>query len=229
MEILKTNEEIMIASVCYIEVNEHSLIQPRKFYELFKRNPSQYKENGSNHNATFPKANKGMQSFLGTLYYYIIFIQDFAVFGAALYEVKDECFGKEGDLSTARQNFEALKVKVSEAPIRRHFDQEKDVYSILFFKNGPGPLHCCKCMMGSITRNRSIGTITDIETCYTHLAGRILRVYKRFSTSEWLTKSKSLFEGEIQWARIQEKECAFSKLIKASVTNFVDITETLAP
>ncbi|OWZ22557.1 hypothetical protein PHMEG_0002720 [Phytophthora megakarya] len=62
----------------------------------------------------FPKTKKGVQSFLGALNYYSRFIQDFAVFGAALRQLKDEDFGKGGDLSTARRSFDALKVEVAE-------------------------------------------------------------------------------------------------------------------
>ncbi|KAG2761509.1 hypothetical protein PC129_g18450 [Phytophthora cactorum] len=40
----------------------------------------------------FPTSRKGMQSFLGALYYYGRFIQEFAVYGAALYQLKDGDF-----------------------------------------------------------------------------------------------------------------------------------------
>ncbi|KAE9163080.1 hypothetical protein PF005_g30592 [Phytophthora fragariae] len=41
---------------------------------------------------TFPRTKKGMQSFLGALNHYNRFIQDFAVYGAALYQLKDDDF-----------------------------------------------------------------------------------------------------------------------------------------
>ncbi|OWY93864.1 LOW QUALITY PROTEIN: hypothetical protein PHMEG_00036581 [Phytophthora megakarya] len=40
----------------------------------------------------FPKSKKGMQQFLGSLNYYSRFIQDFAVYGAALYQLKEDDF-----------------------------------------------------------------------------------------------------------------------------------------
>ncbi|KAG3089764.1 hypothetical protein PI125_g17910 [Phytophthora idaei] len=57
----------------------------------------------------FPTTKRGMQSFLGALNYYGRFIQDFAVYGAALYQLKDEAFAPGGDLTTARRSFDALK------------------------------------------------------------------------------------------------------------------------
>ncbi|GMF15267.1 unnamed protein product [Phytophthora fragariaefolia] len=51
----------------------------------------------------FPRTIKGVQAFLGALNYYSRFIQDIAVYGAALYD-----FGPGGDLSTAKRSFAAL-------------------------------------------------------------------------------------------------------------------------
>ncbi|KAG2870686.1 hypothetical protein PC119_g25930 [Phytophthora cactorum] len=73
-----------------------------------------------------------MQSFLGALNYYSRFIQDFAVYGAALYQLKEEDFGPGGDLSVAQRAFEALQTKVAEAPIMKHFDRTKEVHVMLF-------------------------------------------------------------------------------------------------
>ncbi|RAW19691.1 hypothetical protein PC110_g23867, partial [Phytophthora cactorum] len=42
---------------------------------------------------SFPISKRGMQSFLGALNYYSRFIQDFAVYGTALYQLKEEDFG----------------------------------------------------------------------------------------------------------------------------------------
>ncbi|KAG2767614.1 hypothetical protein PC116_g23574 [Phytophthora cactorum] len=73
-----------------------------------------------------------MQSFFGALNYYSRFIQDFAVYGAALYQLKEEDFGPRGDLSVAQRAFEAQQTKVAEAPILKHFDRIKEVHVILF-------------------------------------------------------------------------------------------------
>ncbi|KAG3052037.1 hypothetical protein PC121_g17508 [Phytophthora cactorum] len=75
---------------------------------------------------------RGMQSFFGALNYYSRFIQDFAVYGAALYQLKKEDFGPRGDLSVAQRAFEAQQTKVAEAPILKHFDRIKEVHVILF-------------------------------------------------------------------------------------------------
>ncbi|GMF15596.1 unnamed protein product [Phytophthora fragariaefolia] len=73
-----------------------------------------------------------MQSFLAALNYYGRFVQGLAVYGAVLYQLKDEDFAPAGDLSVARGAFTALRRKVAEAQILRHFDGPKDVYIMLY-------------------------------------------------------------------------------------------------
>ncbi|OWZ17154.1 hypothetical protein PHMEG_0008947 [Phytophthora megakarya] len=81
----------------------------------------------------FPKSKTGMQQFLGSLNYYSRFIQDFAVYGAALYyQLKEADFFKGGDLAATKESFTALQRKVAEAPILRHFDAKKEVHIMLY-------------------------------------------------------------------------------------------------
>ncbi|KAG3067122.1 hypothetical protein PI125_g23713 [Phytophthora idaei] len=81
---------------------------------------------------SFPSSKRGMQSFLGVQKYYSRFVQDFAVYSAALYQLMEEDFGPGGDLSMARRAFEALQTKVAEAPILKHFDRTKEAHVMLF-------------------------------------------------------------------------------------------------
>ncbi|GMF24388.1 unnamed protein product [Phytophthora fragariaefolia] len=81
---------------------------------------------------SFPKTKIGVEAFLGALNYYSRFIQDFAVYGAALYQVREEDFGPGGDLSTAKRSFTALQTKVADATILKHFDGAKAVHVMLF-------------------------------------------------------------------------------------------------
>ncbi|OWY95663.1 hypothetical protein PHMEG_00034272 [Phytophthora megakarya] len=81
---------------------------------------------------SFPTSKKSMQSFLGTLNYYSRFIQDFAVYAPALYQLKEEDFEPGGDLSVARQSFARLQQKIGDAPILRHFDRQKEIHVTLF-------------------------------------------------------------------------------------------------
>ncbi|GMF17692.1 unnamed protein product [Phytophthora fragariaefolia] len=81
---------------------------------------------------SFPKTKKGVQAFLGALNYYSRFIQDFAVYGAALYQVPEEAFGPGGVLSSAKRSFTALQTKVADASILKHFDRGKKVHVMLF-------------------------------------------------------------------------------------------------
>ncbi|OWZ08070.1 reverse transcriptase, partial [Phytophthora megakarya] len=58
------------------------------------------------------------------------FIQDFAVYEAALYQLKEDDFSEGGDLAAAE--FTALQRRVAEAPILRHFDAKKEVHITLY-------------------------------------------------------------------------------------------------
>ncbi|KAG3052034.1 hypothetical protein PC121_g17507 [Phytophthora cactorum] len=79
-----------------------------------------------------------------------------------------------------------------------------------------------------------------LKTCYMQLAGKTLHVYTRFSTLEWVHKSKSLFGRAVQFAvllspwhlkvqRVKEQDVVFAQLLQSSITNFVDLEESLAP
>ncbi|GMF34609.1 unnamed protein product [Phytophthora fragariaefolia] len=73
----------------------------------------------------FPTTKKGMQAFLGALNYYGRFIQNLAVYGVILYQIKEDDFAPGDDLTAAKAAFAELKTKVVEAPILRHFDSGK--------------------------------------------------------------------------------------------------------
>ncbi|GMF44362.1 unnamed protein product [Phytophthora fragariaefolia] len=81
---------------------------------------------------SFLKTKKGKQAFLGALNYYSRFIQEFAVYDAALYQVREEDVRPGGDLFTAKRSFTALQAKVADAPILKHFDRAKEVHVMLF-------------------------------------------------------------------------------------------------
>ncbi|OWZ01979.1 hypothetical protein PHMEG_00026541 [Phytophthora megakarya] len=179
------------------------------------------------------------------------------LFGAALYQLKDDDFEEDGDLTTARRSFDMLKQKVAEAPILRHFDNTKEVHIMLFANEWAlsttllqlheaklHPVRFCGRVLKDAEMNyhpaekEVLALLLLLKTCYTQLAGRTLHVYTRFSTLEWITKSKSLFGGAVQWAvllspwhlivqRIKENECAFTRLLPSTVTNFVDIDDSL--
>ncbi|KAE8885407.1 hypothetical protein PF003_g30742 [Phytophthora fragariae] len=206
---------------------------------------------------TFPRTKKGMQSFLGALNYYNRFIQDFAVYGAALYQLKDDDFAPGGDLSVARRCFATLQQKVATAPILRHFDRAKEVHVMLFANEWAlsstllqmhdeklHPVRFCGRVLKDTEMNyhpaekEVLALLLLLKTCYTQLTGKTLRVYTRFSTLEWITKSKSLFGRAVQFAvllspwhlivqRVKESDCAFIQLLQSTVTSFVNIDESL--
>ncbi|OWY93428.1 LOW QUALITY PROTEIN: hypothetical protein PHMEG_00037186 [Phytophthora megakarya] len=70
---------------------------------------------------SFPKTKRGMQQFLGASNYYSRFIQYVVVFGAAVYQLKDEDFEIESNLSAANESFSA-----------KHFDDKEEIYVMLY-------------------------------------------------------------------------------------------------
>ncbi|OWY94280.1 hypothetical protein PHMEG_00036033, partial [Phytophthora megakarya] len=83
------------------------------FVPVFDRrsDSSKYKKVSRDQETIVPTHEKGMQSFLGALNYYSRFIQDFAVFGAGLYQLKDDDFENDSYLTMARRSFDMLKQK----------------------------------------------------------------------------------------------------------------------
>ena len=73
-----------------------------------------------------------MQGFLGALNYYSRFVQNLAVYGAAIYQLKDDDFTSKTNLDNTRASFAMLKRKVAESPILRHFDSTKEAQVMVF-------------------------------------------------------------------------------------------------
>ncbi|KAE8984691.1 hypothetical protein PF011_g20683 [Phytophthora fragariae] len=168
---------------------------------------------------SFPRSKKRMQPFLGALNYYSRFIQDFAVYGAALYQVKHEDFAPGGDLPAARRSFATLQQKVAEAPILRHFSRDLPVHVTLFanewavsttlMQEHDGlmhPVRFCGRVLKDAEMNyhpaekEVLALLQLLKVCYAQLAGRTIHVYTRFSTLDWVHKSKSLFGRATQCA-----------------------------
>ncbi|OWY96015.1 hypothetical protein PHMEG_00033827 [Phytophthora megakarya] len=200
-----------------------------------------------------------MQQFLGSLNYYSRFMQDFAVYGAALYQLKEDDFSEGGgDLAAAKESFTALQQKVTEAPILRHFDSKKEVHIMLYANEWAlsatlmqmhddklHPIRICGRVLKDAEMNyhsaekEVLALLLLLKVCYTQLAGKPLHVYTRFSTFGWVHKSKSLFGRAVQFAvllspwqlevqRVREKDCVFTQLLHSTITNFVDLDDSLA-
>ncbi|OWZ06880.1 hypothetical protein PHMEG_00020805, partial [Phytophthora megakarya] len=193
----------------------------------------------------FPKSKKGMQQFLN---YYSRFIQDFAVYGAAQYQLKKVDFFEERDLAAAKESVTALQRKVAEAPILRHFDVKKEIHIMLYTNEWAlkqmhddklHPVRICGRVLKDAKMNyhsaekEVLALLLLLKVCYTQLAGKALRVYTRFSTLGWVHKSKSLFGRAVLFAqlevqRVREKVCVFTQLLQSTIANFVDLDDSLA-
>ncbi|OWZ08549.1 reverse transcriptase [Phytophthora megakarya] len=103
-------------------------------------------------NLPFPIKLKAMQSFLGSLNYYSRFIEDFAVYAAILYELREADFheiakmdteetqaedgqltGGERDMWVRGKNaFTMPKAKIIATPVLKHFDPERTPIIVLY-------------------------------------------------------------------------------------------------
>ncbi|GMF17723.1 unnamed protein product [Phytophthora fragariaefolia] len=186
----------------------------------------------------FPSSKKGMQSFLGA-----------PIITGASYKA---WLGTRGA-------FTALRRKVAEAPILRHFDGSKDVYIMLYANEWAlsstlmqmqdevlHPVRFCGRVLKENDLNyhpaekEVLALIQVLKVCYTLLAGKTLHVYTRFSTLEWVFQSKSLFGRLVQFAlfrsqwhlkikRVRERDIEFAKLLQSSITPFVSLDDATAP
>ncbi|GMF47846.1 unnamed protein product [Phytophthora fragariaefolia] len=147
---------------------------------------------------SFLKTKKGVPAFLGALIYYSRFIQDFAVYGAAVYQVPEEDFGPGGDMATAKRSFTALHTKVADVPILKHFDRAKEVLVMMFANDWAltntlmqehdrvmHPIRFCDRVLKDNEVNyhpaekEVLALLLLLKTCYTQLAGRTINAYTK--------------------------------------------------
>ncbi|OWY90513.1 reverse transcriptase [Phytophthora megakarya] len=103
-------------------------------------------------NLPFPTKLKAMQSFLGSLNYYSGFIEDFAVYAAILYKLREADFheiakmgaeetraddsqrtgGERDRWARAKNAFTMLKAKIIATPVLKHFDPERTPVIVLY-------------------------------------------------------------------------------------------------
>ncbi|OWZ15536.1 hypothetical protein PHMEG_00010798 [Phytophthora megakarya] len=218
---------------CRISVSftKSIFVQPRVDFLSHTMSPAgihaDVKKMNSVANLPFRKPKKGVQSFLGGLNYYSRFVQDFAVYAAALYQAKDDDFGVDGNLNAAKQSFTILQQKVVEAPILRHFDRAKPVYVTLFANEWALSLTLLQKHDEKIHpvqfcgRKRGVFPITVAEgVLYATVRSDHTCLYTVFD-ARLGTQSKTLFGRTTQFAvmlspwylvdtRVKEKECAFA-------------------
>ena len=153
-----------------------------------------------------------MQGFLWALNNYNRFVQNLAVYGAVLYQLKDDDFISGGNLEHARASFAMLKLKVAESPISRHFDSKKAA-DVMLFANGwalrstlmqlhDDKLHlvrfCGRVLKESEVNyhpaeRKVLARLHLMKIMHTLFTGRTIHVYTRFSTLEWISTSKTLY------------------------------------
>ncbi|POM72382.1 LOW QUALITY PROTEIN: Hypothetical protein PHPALM_10905 [Phytophthora palmivora] len=196
-------------------------------------------------------SSEGIRADSNKINYYSRFIHDFAVYGAALYQLKDADFAPGGDLTVAKRSFAAIQQKVMDAAILRHFDRDKEVHVMLFadewalssalMQEHDGKLHpvrfCGRVLKDAEMNYHSAEKEILALLLLLKLTGRTIPVYTRFSTFDWVHKSTTLFGRTTQFAvmlsswhlvRVKERDCSFALLLQAGLTSFVDLDDSLA-
>ena len=184
-----------------------------------------------------------MQGFLGALNYYNRFVQNLAVYGAVLYQLKDDDFISGTNLENARASFAMLKLKIAESPILRHFDSKKEAHVMLFANDWAlsstlmqlhddklHPVRFCGRVLKESEVNyhpaerEVLALLHLLKITHTLLTGRTIHVYTRFSTLEWVFTSKTLYGRAVSFAvllspyhlmikRASERDTDFGQLL----------------
>ncbi|OWZ03715.1 hypothetical protein PHMEG_00024503 [Phytophthora megakarya] len=179
----------------------------------------------------FPKSKKGMQ-----------YLWSRAI------SVEGRQFLRRGDLAATEASFATLQRKVADAPIVRHFDAKKEVHIMLYANEWALSATLMQMHDDKLHPARFCGrVIKDAEMNYRSVEKealafwrkKTLHVYIRFSTYGWVHKSKSLFGRAVQFAvllspwqlevqPVREKDCVFTQLLQLTITNFVDLDDSLS-
>ncbi|OWY91116.1 hypothetical protein PHMEG_00040441 [Phytophthora megakarya] len=162
-----------------------------------------------------------MQQFLSSLNYYSRFIQDFAVYGAALYQLKEDDFFEVGYLAAAKESFTAFQRKVAEAPILRHFDAKKEVLIMLYANEWALSTTLMQMHVDKLHPVRFCGRVLkDAEMNYHSAEKEVLAAQVQFAVL--------LLPWQLKVQRVREKDYVFIQLLQSTITKFVDLDESLA-
>ncbi|OWY91333.1 reverse transcriptase [Phytophthora megakarya] len=198
-------------------------------------------------NLPFPKTQKGVQSFLGSLNYYAKFIEDLPVLAATLYETSDEQLRSGRDLEKPRHAFKILKDRLVSTPLFQHPGPGKQYVIILHANPGAISAVLRQIYDGTILPVRFVGRVLQdaelryhpaekevlallrvLNTCHTMITScseKKIRVYTRYS----LFKSKTVDGRCLKWAvnlspwdldirRVENDEDGLSAILGAGIT-----------
>lgn len=167
----------------------------------------------------FPRSVKEVQKFLGSINYYHRFINNFATYAGALYELTDARLKDGTQLDHAKTAFEALKKALCEAPLLRHVDRTRPLSLVLYTNNWAFGAAVCQEFEEEMhpvrfyskvfqdnergytpAEKEVLALLKTLEAAADVFAGQEITVYARYSTMKWLFDSKSLTGRAVQWA-----------------------------
>ncbi|OWZ09996.1 reverse transcriptase [Phytophthora megakarya] len=173
-------------------------------------------------NLPFPKAQKGVQSLLGSLNYYAKFIEDLLVLAATLYETSDEQLRSGRELEKPKHAFKILKDRLVSTPLLQHPDPGRQYVIILHAnpwaisavlgQDHDGTIIFVR-FVGRVLQNaelryhpadkRGLALLCVLNTCHTMITScseKKIRVYTRYLVLAWLFKSKTVDGRCLKWA-----------------------------
>ncbi|OWY96495.1 LOW QUALITY PROTEIN: hypothetical protein PHMEG_00033226, partial [Phytophthora megakarya] len=154
----------------------------------------------------FPKSNR--------------FIQN-AVYGAALYQLKEDDFSEGGDLAAAKESFTALQRKVADTPILRYFDAKKEIHIMLYANEW--------ALSATLMQMHD-----DCPLLWTSPQGYRDELSlgregsPSFVAATQVQVAVLLPPWQLEVQRVREKDCVFTQLLQSTITNFVDLDDSLA-
>ncbi|OWZ04924.1 reverse transcriptase [Phytophthora megakarya] len=191
-----------------------------------------------------------MQSFLGSLNYYSRFIEDFAVYAAILYELREADFHEIAKMDTEETQAEDGEDYCH--AVLKHFDPERIPVIVLYankwaisaalMQEHEGVYHPVTFTSRTLKANELNYGVVDkevlallriLDVCYSQLVTRSIKVLSRFSTLAWLLKSNG-FDGRLGrsgWT-LEVTKCVKGEdeilgTIAASITPRAEVDEAL--
>ncbi|POM66539.1 Reverse transcriptase [Phytophthora palmivora] len=163
-----------------------------------------------------------MQSFLGSLNYYSRFIEDYTIYAAVMYELREVDFAAMSkDDAQIQIEGSTLKSKITSTPILRHFDADREAVAIVYASDWAisaalaqeydqiyYPITFVSRTLKSSELNYSrvekevLALLRTLDLGYNMLVGRRTRLLTRSSTLPWLFRSTALQWRLGQWASL---------------------------
>ncbi|OWZ09339.1 reverse transcriptase [Phytophthora megakarya] len=203
-------------------------------------------------NVPFPKTDKGVQSFLGSLNYYAELIEDLPVIAATLYETSNEQLRSGQNLEKPRHAFKILKARLVSTPLLQHPHPARQYVIVLHANPWAISAVLGQDYDGTILPVRFVGRVLqDAELRYHPAEKEVLALLRVLNTchtmitscSEKKIRSKTIDGRCLKWAvnlspwdldirRVENDEDGLAAILGAGIIprkRLDEVAETLVP